>query len=358
MTIHIRHPYGSRAARASRAIAIVLAVVSPLCAHAASVLGSPRLSIASVTLLAAAILIRPLAEGRRWVVLALPGVALALYGLWKLDAAALALLLPPVVVFIFLAWLFGHTLRRGSQPLIERLVRLLQPAGEPPEPAVIRYAGTLTRLWTCLFGAMALVNLVLAACVVPDGLLESAGIRAPFAVRRDTWSLFANLLNYAIVAAFFVLEYAYRRRRFPDRPYRDFMHFLRRVAAVGPALAATFESRRAGAQLQPADGGDIHQREILAPLEHPAYAGHFPGRPVLPGVLLLEQVIEAAEAHCGRPLTIVEIPRVKFLAPLLPGDRASLRLRREREMLHFDVRRGEVPIARGVFRTAGHGPAA
>lgn len=58
---------------------------------------------------------------------------------------------------------------------------------------------------------------------------------------------------------------------------------------------------------------------------HPCLAGHFPGRPVVPGVLLLEQVVAAIEAAHG-PLPTLRLPRVKFARPLLPGESARVEL--------------------------------
>lgn len=51
--------------------------------------------------------------------------------------------------------------------------------------------------------------------------------------------------------------------------------------------------------------------------DHPALAGHFPGRPVVPGVVLLDRVLTAiGGARDGRPLCL---PVVKFVRPVLPG---------------------------------------
>ncbi len=314
---------------------VVLAAAFPLFAHCATVLESSALTLASVVLLGAAILLRPMAERRLWAWVSAPLAAAVIVVLRDLDAVSALLFVPPIAVNVFLAWVFGQTLAWGSIPLIERLVRLLQPAGTPAEPAVIRYAGFLTKLWTVLFVVLAAVNLVLASITVPGGLLGSAGFTAPVTVSRETWSLFANVFNYAIVAAVFLLEYAYRRRRFPDRPYRNFADFIRRAAAAAPALSATFQT--------------IRSASIRVPDKHPAFEGHFPGRPLLPGVVLLERVIEEAGKLGDGPLKIRELPWVKFLAPLSPGDGATVRFRREPGILHFEVFRGRERVAQGVF---------
>ena len=37
------------------------------------------------------------------------------------------------------------------------------------------------------------------------------------------------------------------------------------------------------------------------PADHPAFPGHFPGRPIVSGVVLLDQAIRFAEILLGRP---------------------------------------------------------
>lgn len=222
---------------------MVPAVGYPLLAHAATLTDSPRLTLASVAALALAVLLPGLLARsvRAWIAAAAAAAGLVL--LARQDAAALVLFLPPVLINAFLAWLFGRTLGAGRPTLIERLVALLHPPEEPLDPAVGRYAARLTAAWTGLFVVLGSVNLLLALFASPGGLLESAGLAPPLAVPLATWSLFANLLNYLIVGAFFLAEWTYRRRRFPQQPYRNLLDFLRRAAAAGPALVADITGR-------------------------------------------------------------------------------------------------------------------
>ncbi|MEI2453289.1 MULTISPECIES: hypothetical protein [Lysobacter] len=59
--------------------------------------------------------------------------------------------------------------------------------------------------------------------------------------------------------------------------------------------------------------------------DHPCLPGHFPGRPLVPGVVVLERVIAAIEAEHG-PLPGLRLPQVKFVQPLLPQQSAQIEL--------------------------------
>jgi 3-hydroxymyristoyl/3-hydroxydecanoyl-(acyl carrier protein) dehydratase len=61
------------------------------------------------------------------------------------------------------------------------------------------------------------------------------------------------------------------------------------------------------------------------PSNHPSLPGHFPGRPIVPGVVLLDQVVAAIEAVHGA-LPALRLPQVKFVQPLLPGEEADIEL--------------------------------
>jgi 3-hydroxymyristoyl/3-hydroxydecanoyl-(acyl carrier protein) dehydratase len=90
--------------------------------------------------------------------------------------------------------------------------------------------------------------------------------------------------------------------------------------------------------------------EFRVPHDHPSLAGHFPGRPVVPGVVLLDHVLGALAAHGSAPIR--DLQQVKFLATLLPGEtaRGCWDLTGASGTFHVWTRRGddEVNIARGV----------
>jgi len=84
---------------------------------------------------------------------------------------------------------------------------------------------------------------------------------------------------------------------------------------------------------------------------HPSLPGHFPGAPVVPGVVVLERVVAAIEAVHG-PLGALRLPQVKFLQPLLPGEQARIELEREAPRWRFRVTRDGSPIASGEVAAA------
>ena len=68
--------------------------------------------------------------------------------------------------------------------------------------------------------------------------------------------------------------------------------------------------------------GIVTRRAISS--DEPFFAGHFPGRPVFPGVFIFEAVHQAAKCYAssqhGREADLIEICSLRFLSPVQPGD--------------------------------------
>lgn len=220
----------------SKALSTACAIAYPLLAHAAVVNGKLAWIVAALALLASSMLLPALLRGSWTAWGCLPIVVGGLWGIQRSASPVLALYIAPIIGPTFMAWVFGHTLLAGETPLIEQFVRILHPKDEPPDDAVWPYARRLTLVWTMLFVALSLTNLTLAALAAPDGLLLANGVRPPITVPQAWWSLFANVISYVLVAVFFMAEYAYRRRRFPQQPFRNFYDFFKQASAAMPKL--------------------------------------------------------------------------------------------------------------------------
>jgi len=84
--------------------------------------------------------------------------------------------------------------------------------------------------------------------------------------------------------------------------------------------------------------------------EHPALAGHFPGAPILPGVLLLDEMVCAVEQDRSHAGTCWRISAAKFVKPVRPGETLIL----EHEPLpngsiRFSISSAGQPVAHGVL---------
>lgn len=87
--------------------------------------------------------------------------------------------------------------------------------------------------------------------------------------------------------------------------------------------------------------------QFTIPPDHPSLPGHFPGNPVVPGVVILDRVLDALEAECGVQLGALRLPQVKFMQPLLPGQTASVSLDGAPPKWRFRVHHAERLIASG-----------
>lgn len=86
--------------------------------------------------------------------------------------------------------------------------------------------------------------------------------------------------------------------------------------------------------------------QFSIPTDHPSLPGHFPGRPIVPGVVVLDRVLDAIAAVHG-PIGLVRLPQVKFLQSLLPGQTAQVVLDGAAPRWRFRVLRGDALLASG-----------
>ncbi len=76
--------------------------------------------------------------------------------------------------------------------------------------------------------------------------------------------------------------------------------------------------------------------EKLVSFGDPLLQGHFPGHPLVPGVMLVEMLAQAAafleaEPLMDRPIFLAQIVDARFKASAFPGDRLELNVRPEAE---------------------------
>jgi 3-hydroxyacyl-[acyl-carrier-protein] dehydratase len=74
--------------------------------------------------------------------------------------------------------------------------------------------------------------------------------------------------------------------------------------------------------------------EKLLTISEPYFQGHFEGRPLLPGVLMLEMLAQAggfleAEPLHGKAIFLAQVLDARFKGPAFPGDRLVLEVRPE-----------------------------
>ena len=119
------------------------------------------------------------------------------------------LYLQPILINACGFYLFFRTLLPGETPLISRFAALVR--GQL-HPDVARYTHRVTQAWACFFALLTLESLLLALYASPY-----------------IWSLFTNLINYLLVAGFFVLEYLIRLRVLADFDHPNFLRYLRNL---------------------------------------------------------------------------------------------------------------------------------
>jgi acyl-coenzyme A synthetase/AMP-(fatty) acid ligase/3-hydroxymyristoyl/3-hydroxydecanoyl-(acyl carrier protein) dehydratase len=118
------------------------------------------------------------------------------------------------------------------------------------------------------------------------------------------------------------------------------------------AVAAAFEPRSEGVEvLAEARSGDTLHYELRVPPTLAHFAGHFPGLPILPGVVQVDWAVRLAADHLPAVRAVASIDRLKFMAPVSPGAVLALTLAHDaaRRRLQFAYRANGRECASGVI---------
>ncbi len=100
-----------------------------------------------------------------------------------------------------------------------------------------------------------------------------------------------------------------------------------------------------------------HSLPLFVAADHPAYSGHFPGNPILPGVVLLDEALHTLAAHEGLTLAAGQIKSAKFPSPIEPGEALRLNYAATAAgVFRFEVVTGERVAAGGAIAFAANHP--
>ncbi|WP_175750290.1 acyl-CoA synthetase family protein [Burkholderia pyrrocinia] len=109
-------------------------------------------------------------------------------------------------------------------------------------------------------------------------------------------------------------------------------------------------ARAATAPMAARGAADAPALAFTIPADHPALPGHFPGHPVVPGVVLLDHAIHAIGAALNRPMHAWRLGSAKFLSPVAPGEPLDLAFDASASgAIRFTLRAGSRDVATGVL---------
>jgi 3-hydroxyacyl-[acyl-carrier-protein] dehydratase len=83
------------------------------------------------------------------------------------------------------------------------------------------------------------------------------------------------------------------------------------------------------------------------PADHPAFEGHFPQRPIVPGVLLVAWAQAAMETHLG--LQFDAMTEAKFHSTVSPTDALEVEFEGGEVAVRFEIRSTSRKVASGRF---------
>ena len=134
--------------------------------------------------------------------------------------------------------------------------------------------------------------------------------------------------------------------------FRVSLPFDARGKLPASAVAAAFEPRAEGMEvLAETRSGDTLHYELRVPPTLVHFAGHFPGLPILPGVVQIDWAVRLAAGHWPWVRAVASVERLKFMAPVPPGAVLRLTLTHEatRRRVQFTYRLDGRECASGML---------
>ena len=94
--------------------------------------------------------------------------------------------------------------------------------------------------------------------------------------------------------------------------------------------------------------------EAQVPVHNTIFEGHFPGHPIMPGVLIIEAMAQTAATlvvdsledvgATSHVVYFMTIENARFRKPVVPGDRMLIKVKKERQRGHVWRFRGEAYV--------------
>jgi len=100
----------------------------------------------------------------------------------------------------------------------------------------------------------------------------------------------------------------------------------------------------------------VEVRGVVA-ANHPALTGHFPGDPIVPGALILCEVLRAARQAMGGDFVPAAIPQARFHAPLRPSEPYVCTIERiDAQTFKYQLKRQATLVASGTMQAVPRAP--
>ncbi|HXZ08105.1 MAG TPA: AMP-binding protein [Paraburkholderia sp.] len=166
------------------------------------------------------------------------------------------------------------------------------------------------------------------------------------ALQRDGRVALAKTLRRHLAAYFDVVALPRRWR------FRLALPFDARGKLPAAAVTAAFDARADGVEvLAEARSGETLRYVLRVPPSLVHFAGHFPGLPILPGVVQVDWAMRLASEHIAGVRHVASIDRLKFMAPVPPGAILDLTLAHDaaRRRVQFTYRLQARDCSSGVI---------